>query len=171
MKKKIVLTAVIAILVALCTLCVVFYIKNQKAQVLIEQVPDIVLQTTDGQTANLVEITRDNVSVIFFFHPQCSFCAMEMKEILSHQTELENVCLVFVTTAEGEELSQFLEEYPISTMPHSTVLIDHNRDFVLTFNVKSPPTCYVYDKHQNLLKTLRGTTPVSKIIKTLDNLR
>lgn len=171
MKKKIVLISVISILASLCVLCVVFYLKHQKAQARIAQVPGITLRTMDGQMADLAGITRGKVSVILFFHPSCAFCGMEMKEILAHRNELEGINMVFVTTAEDDELTDFLEEYPIDEIPDGTVLTDHLRDFVITYNIKSPPTCFIYNSEQNLQKTIRGTTPVSEIIEIIDNLR
>uniref|UniRef100_S0DFM3 Thioredoxin domain-containing protein n=1 Tax=termite gut metagenome TaxID=433724 RepID=S0DFM3_9ZZZZ len=171
MKKKIILSIIALIVAALCVLCIVFYVKQKKQQALIAQVPEIALQTPDGQTVNLAQITRGNVSVIFFFHPECAFCGMEMKEILAHKNELRDANLVFITTAEGGELTKFLEEYPIDAMPNSTVLIDHNRDFVITYNVKSPPTCYIYDKNQKLQKTIRGTVPVDDISQIIRGLQ
>lgn len=171
MKKKIVLVAILTVLAVLCALCVIFYLKQQKAQARIAQVPGIELQTADGQTANLADVTRGAASVILFFHPQCAFCGMEMKEILAHQDELEDVHMVFVTTAEGDELAGFLAEYPIGAMQNGAALVDYDRDFVLAYNIKSPPTCYIYDRDQKLRKTIRGTVPVSEILKTINNLR
>lgn len=171
MKKKIILGSVGLILVALLTLCAVFYVKQQKARALIERVPAITMQTLDGQTADLAQVTKGKVSAILFFHPQCSFCGMEMKEVLAHRTELSDVNLVFVTFAEVDELAEFLDEYPIDDLPNGTVLIDHTGDFMTTYDLQSPPTCYIYDKEQKLQQTFKGTTPVSGILKTTSGLQ
>jgi thiol-disulfide isomerase/thioredoxin len=171
MKKMIVLTAVASLTVTLSVLCIIFYTKHQKAQARIVNIPSITLQTLEGQTADIAQITCDNVSVIFFFHPECIFCEMEIKEILAHQNGLVGVNIVFITTAENGELAKFLNEYPIGTIPNSAVLIDHDREFVITYNVKSPPTCYVYDEEQKLRKTIRGTVSVSDLTKIIHDLK
>jgi cytochrome oxidase Cu insertion factor (SCO1/SenC/PrrC family) len=170
MKKKIILGSAGITLAVLLVLCAVFYMKLKKAQALIENVPAIALQTPDGQTTDLTLITEGNISVIIFFHPQCSFCGMEMKEILAHKNELSGVNLIFVTFAQPDELTPFLDEYPMDSLSNGTVLIDHTGDFTTTYHLKSPPAGYVYDRKQKLQKTFRGTTPVSEILKITDSL-
>lgn len=113
MKKKIIRGSAGLILAVLLMLCAVFYVKQQKARTLIANVSAITLQALNGQTADLAQITKGKVSVIFFFHPQCAFCGMEIKEILAYRTALSEVNLIFVTFAEADELTQFLDEYPI----------------------------------------------------------
>jgi type IV secretory pathway VirB2 component (pilin) len=73
MKKKIILGSAGLILAVLLILCAVFYVKQKKGQALIENVPAIILQTLDGQTADLAQVAKGNISVILFFHPQCLF--------------------------------------------------------------------------------------------------
>lgn len=164
MAKKIILLTLILLATAVVALFVVQVVKHRQKLAPIRSLPAVELLTLDSMSYNTQAIyATGRPSVIVCFHPDCDFCGMEADEIIKHYKDLGDVNLLFVTFASAEETTSFLEQHPLDALPNAQVLLDPELEFFITFDVEFPPTCFIYDKHQQLVRRLKGTIAVDQL--------
>lgn len=164
MVKKFIKLGLILIATTIVALFGIQLIKYNQKLAPIRSLPAIELQTLDGLPYNTQALHRMyKPAVIVCFHPDCDFCGMEADEIIKHYKDLGDVKLLFVTFATAEETISFLEKHPLDAMPNAEVLLDPNLDFFITFDVDAPPMCFIYNRHQQLVKRLKGTVAVDQL--------
>ncbi|GHS84839.1 hypothetical protein FACS1894201_03790 [Bacteroidia bacterium] len=167
-KKRILTIVLITVTLLLVTLLSVQLGKHYNTVKMYRQLPDVTLLQMDSTAFCTSELKEINKSlVIFYFHPDCDFCQMEIESILKSQEKLHHTQLLFVSFALIEEIKPFLETFPIDTIPNVLIAMDNNLEFTNTFKPKSIPATYIYNAQGTLQKVLTGLSSLEVILKII----
>lgn len=139
-----------------------------KKNELIKKLSEVNLLILDTTLCNS-EILHDKLMplLIVYFHPECEFCSYEITELLKHKKNIDSIQLLFVTFASIEETKDYLLQYPIDQFTHVTIALDLKGEFANTFDVKSPPMIFIYDKNKKLIKKHKGIMAFKRLEKYL----
>lgn len=182
MKRKTIKTvglSVLAFCAIILSILLGFQIKRHNAEkaqreqieLKLQDFPCITLSTADSIPFNLGDLCAAEQSiVIFYFHPECEFCQLEINELLAQKELLDNVLPVFVTFASPNDVAEFERTNPISTIDNSVLLFD--RKFVLSteYGIQSPPQTLIYNGEGHLVKHFRGFVMINDLLQVLQGL-
>ena len=74
---------------------------------------------------------------------------------------------MFITLASTEIVEEFLEVYPLESIPDSYVLREEWPNIYKIFGVKGPPALFIYDETEKLMKRHMGATSIKTIVQEL----
>lgn len=173
MKRNLILVASVVIIAGL-----VFYIGIKSGSVsklsslLIEgtsqdKLPAFTFSTLETEEKINTEDLRPGVSfVICYFSPVCPFCKQQLYEIISNNTELENVPIYFLSSFTNAEVKPYFKDYNLSAYKNIVAGVDNSSAFARYYNIKTVPCLAFYDSKRNLKDVRIGVTN-SKIIKSI----
>ena len=182
MKRKTIKTvglSVVAVCAIVLFILLVFQVKRhyaEKAQreqqeLQLQTIPNITLSTVDSLPVNLGDLcATGQLTVIFYFHPECEFCQLEIKELLAHKELLDNVLPVFVTFASQNDVAEFEKTHPISTIDNSALLFDRKYALSAEYGIQSPPQTLIYNDEGHLVKHFRGFVMINDLLQVLQEL-
>lgn len=134
----------------------------------ITYIPEIVALTLEGEEININEqLDSRKRTAIVFFHPECEFCQQEINGIINRYSECRNVQWVFLTLAFPEEITPFLVDYPILTIPDAYLIRENWPNVCKRLNFTAPPEMLIYDKNGKLIKNHKGATSIRTIVDEL----
>lgn len=134
----------------------------------IKQLPQIKAFTIYGESFDSLEYLDSTMrTAVLFFHPECEYCQIELKGILANHLECRNVQWLFITLASTEIVEEFLEVYPLESIPDSYVLREEWPNIYKIFGVKGPPALFIYDETEKLMKRHMGATSIKTIVQEL----
>lgn len=146
--------------------------QREQQEMLLQTIPRITLLTADSLPVNLGDLCAiGQPIVIFYFHPECEFCQLEINELLAQKELLDNVLPVFVTTlASPDDVAEFEKTHPISSIDNAVLLFD--RKFVLSteYGIQSPPQTMIYNGEGHLVKHFRGFVMINDLLQALQEL-
>ena len=130
--------------------------------------PDVQAVTIDGEIFDLKqEIDSSKRTAILYFNPDCEFCQQEIKGIVSRYSECRNVQWVFYTLAQLAEVIPFANEYQISNVPDSYIILEEWPRLYKELNIKAPPELFIYDEHGEIMVHHKGATSINTIVEEL----
>ena len=134
----------------------------------ISYMPEIIALTLEGEEININEqLDPRKKTAVVFFHPECEFCQEEINGIIKRYSECQNVQWVFLTLALPEEITSFLAEYPILTIPDAFLIRENWPNVSRRLNFTAPPEMLVYDKNGKLINKHKGATSIRTIVEEL----
>ena len=134
----------------------------------IRYMPDIQAMDMDGNEIVLKnKLDPSKRTAILFFHPDCEFCQQEIKGIINRNSECRDVQWVFFTMAQPEEISSFLEEYPLNDIPDSFLIREDWPNVYKQLSLSNPPELIVYDEQGKLMVHHKGATSIKTIVEEL----
>ena len=134
----------------------------------IVQMPEIKAVTLSGEEfSSSKELDVSKRTAIMFFHPECEYCRKELEGVINHHKEMTNMQWLFLTLATEEEVQEFLQAYPLDTIPGSWVLREEWPDIHKQYQVKAPPALFVYDENGHLFYQHRGAVSIKTIVEKL----
>lgn len=142
--------------------------KRERALSKVRQIPVIDALTVYGDKFVSSEyLDSSKRTAIFFFHPECEYCQIELEGILTRNKECRNVQWLFLTLASEEIVESFLLDYPLETIPNSYVIREDWPDTYGQFGVKNPPALFVYNENGILINWHMGATSINTIVQEL----
>lgn len=158
--KIIIKYGVIILFLLLCIGLVVQMTQFYDNKEQVSEVPDIELMDFNtGNSVNIKSLIKEGAPCMFiFFHPECDVCVMETSQLISNQSEIEDVVKVFITTAKDDVIKSFVSNFQVLEMSNSYILIDENYKFGTKYNIQAPPVTIFYDKSGMLIKKVVGFT-------------
>lgn len=144
-------------------------VSRHKAKLLrIRKLPEVRALNIYGEEVVSTEMLDPSKrTVLMFFHPECEYCRKELEGILSRHQECRKVQWLFLTLAPSTVVEEYLMEYPLESIPGAYVL---REDWPVTyklFDVKGPPSLFIYDENGNLMKRFKGATSINAIVEEL----
>ena len=157
-KKRLVISvlAIICLAVAVLLFCRKFPNQEDGSGMML---PEITAIAYDGHLFELDKLEKVKKTVVFFFSPECDHCEEEIKYILDKRSQFEdkNIRWIFITMdILKDELSVFLESYPINTMLNTYVLLDNSLYYHNLFEAPGSPSVYIFDKSERLVHKING---------------
>lgn len=145
--------------------------QREQQEMLLQTIPRITLSTADSIPFNLGDLcATGQPTVLFYFHPECEFCQLEIKELLVQKELLDNVLPVFVTFASPNDVAEFEKTHPISTLDNSVLLFDRKFVFPTEYGIQSPPQTLIYNGEGHLVKHFRGFVMINDLLQVLQEL-
>ena len=165
--KKAIVFVVATIIIVLIVYIFFLFTKRYEVEVSIQYLPDIEVMAMDSSIIRLKTRQNNMPMIIFYFHPECEFCAIEIEELIKHKSKFENVQMIFVSFASINEIKEYLETYEINSFKHVLIANDYKGDLVSKLHVKAPPTCFIYENSLILKKKIKGLVSVTELLKYL----
>lgn len=168
MKIKIMLS--VLFLFVFMIIMIIFYINKNSTRVnLLENLQPVYLLTSDKKLYNIDFIeNKYEYMLIVYFHPECDFCNIEINNLLENKNNLQMLKILFITYASMEEIKQFILMNPICKSENITIVSDVKGEFANAYNIKSPPTNFIYDKNKKLIKVHKGMMSFEQLKKYLN---
>lgn len=168
MRKNLIRIIIILLSSLLLTCTGYLYIVRSKKIKPIKNMPEIKLMSLDSSIYKLNEIGNNKLpTILIAFHPDCNYCILECKELLSKAEALQKINIVFISFATPDEIFDFLKLYPINQLPNTQVYIDNNYEFFSIYNITSPPHCIIYNTNHQLVTQYKGLFTLEQIQKHL----
>lgn len=167
MKIKIILS-ILFLFISMIAI-IVFYINTNRIRMnLLENLRSVYLVTSDNRLYNMDFIDdKYEYILIVYFHPECDFCNIEINDLLENESDLKMLQILFVSYASIEEIKQFILMNPICISENITIVSDIKGEFANAYNIKSPPTNFIYDKNKKLVKIHKGMMSFKQLKKYL----
>lgn len=137
----------------------------------ISDMSELCKMNLDTLLCNYDNNSVDNMPcLVIYFHPECNLCGMEIDELLRYKSKLDNIRLFFISFASIAEIKEYILNFPVGQFHYLTIASDIQGDFVNTFEVKSPPMNFLYDRKGKLVKIHKGIFPYKKLNRCLNKL-
>jgi thiol-disulfide isomerase/thioredoxin len=165
--KKIILSSLpLFVLLTLCYFGYQTYQKNEVKKVFKNQIKHLPLPTIFQWIENQPSANK-NPTVVLFFHPECEHCQYEAKIITEKQKEFMGVNLWWISFADSTIIRTFSKKYGLDDIPNSYVAHLSAEKITQTFGSNTIPHIFIYNKEQVLQKHFKGETKVEAILKYL----
>lgn len=170
MKKKIILSSIVVIILAL------FYFGYQaiqKRSVLnaveekTKRLPNLSFYNIDETIFNYVNEYKQQ-TLIIYFHPECEHCQYEAKQIFDNKDQFNRTQILMISPAPLTQIKQFTTDYQLTTISNLRVLWDKERKFETYFGAATFPTVFIYSKQNQLQKKYKGEVKIEAILKHLE---
>jgi hypothetical protein len=137
-------------------------LKNEK----LSSLPSFSFITMDETNFNSSVIKTGPVLIIRF-HPECDHCQYEISEILKSDIPGLVTKFLLISSAPGDSISKFLNQFHYSDYPTVIPLADTNDSFSSVFGKDIVPSNYIYNKELKLVKIIFGEVKIETIRKYL----
>ncbi len=127
--------------------------KYKRTLAIGSNLPDVELIHIDGQLFKIKSISNEK-HVIVFFSTKCPFCRNKFVEIEKDSRLRSSINFVFVAKNEGENLQEFLNEFPM-VRKDEIILIDQHASYLEGFGSSSVPNTFIY-RNKKLVKNIKG---------------
>jgi peroxiredoxin len=166
MKKMIILGCIGAAFIFLIGATAILFKKKHDFRQTITDLPSFcLLRALDNMPFCSTQLVKDKSVVLMYLHPECDICHIESQQMLHKMEKMNNIQWILVSFAEKNSLNQFALTYQLNTIPDLTILMDTKFELHYRLQVKSIPSCYIYDRQHQLVKTIRGMTKLETIIQ------
>lgn len=114
-------------------------------------IPDIELLLPDSTTlVNTALIPSGKPIVLFYFGPYCSYCQIEMVEIISNIKYLENIQFYLISPYSIVDIRKFSTAYNIEKYRNVVVGMDRKYNFGRYFKTENIPFLAIYNSDRKL---------------------
>ena len=128
--------------------------------------PDFCLpQAVDSMLFCNTQIAQDRPVVLLYFHPECDFCRNEIQQIQQKMDNSGGIQLILISNAGKYGLRQFAATYQLDIVPDLTILMDQQLEMYDRLQVKSIPSCYIYDRRHQLVAVKQGAMKLEILIR------
>lgn len=165
--RNFILAAVGIVAVALGVLLAIGFRKHNEKQASIRHIPDITINTIEGDTFSLSETRPGRKTAILFFSTDCEFCRKEIEGIIAAKEMHDGIEWVFVTISPLDDLESFLIDYPLESIPGAKVCREDYPELHITMNVTAPPSLFIYDADGDIEHYKRGAVSIKTILEWL----
>lgn len=137
------------------------YLKSPK-------IPDFTITNVSDSSLFSNKDLKKNVSTIFIiFNPDCEFCQHETIDLLKNINRFKNSQIVMVSFMPYKMLTQFYNQYKITSFPKITMGRDDKFFFLKFFKLKIIPSTIVYDKNGNFKKAFNQRVDMEPLLNEL----
>ncbi len=133
----------------------------------IQRMPQITLCTIDGEVFSPANLTPLKNTAILFFSPDCEFCQKEIDGILANASSFTGTIWIFVTLSSRDDLTGFLMERPIGSIPDAKICMEETPRLFTTFDVTAPPSLFIYNAYGKLEHHKYGAVSIKTILEWL----
>jgi len=162
MDKKKVTKIAIRGLIGVVLILLAFFIsrkmikEREKGQQILA-LPEMKLNEIDGDSIALAQTdTRNKTLIINYFNTHCDFCQHEIKDFREHVHLFPKTKIMLVSAQEADTLKKFRKSYSLDSISQMKVYQCKYMKFTEHFGDVVPPTTFVYDSNQRLIKKYKG---------------
>ena len=101
--------------------------------------------------------------VMFYFNPDCPYCRTELRDIIQHNNEFNNIMFYLLTAYPYGDVKRFSNEFHLKEYANITIGIDYTNYLYKYLYIPSVPYLAIYDKEKRLKQVLMGKTDYKKI--------
>ena len=166
MKKRILLGCIGAAFILLIGSIAILLKKKRDFNQTITDLPSFCLpQALDSMSFCSKQLLKDKSVVLMYLHPECNICHIESQQMHPKMKKMNNIQWILVSFAEKDSLNKFSSTYQLNEIPDLTILMDSKFELYDQLQVKSIPSCYIYDRQLKLVKIIRGMAKLETIIQ------
>ena len=169
--RKILIFIVITIFILLISFTVYgIFIKTMKKEnneKSISRLPSFSFITLEGNSFDSRTIFEGPVLIVRF-HPECDHCSYEISQIMKSKIHESCGKILFVTSAEMNDVVRFMSQFETSEKGGVITLLDTSSVFNNIFGKDVIPSNYIYNKRLELVKALYGEYKTETILKYLN---
>lgn len=130
--------------------------------------PEIELQTTDGELVNLREFSNDNVSVINIWASWCPHCHRSMPILEQAQSDYPSVRFILVNQGEtASTVNQYFDEHGFE---FDHLLLDPLARLANAIGSRGVPTTLIIDAENNIINVHTGGLSAARLEALLGHL-
>ena len=111
------------------------------------------------------QLAEDKPVVLMYFHPECDICQIEAQQIQQKQDIINTIQWIFISYAERDSLNKFATTFHLNNIPKLTILMDSQLELYNRLQIKSIPSCYIYNRRHQLVKVIKGIERIENIIQ------
>lgn len=164
MKQRSLFIRVIIFFVTLAGFIALFYYKDTNAYY---NLPVLEFKTINGNTIETKDFINDNIPcAILFFHPDCSFCENEIKEVLASCVKGSNYEWLMITVASKDQAELYFHSFNIDIARNIHIISEEESlQAYRIYDVSSPPAIFIYNSNGKLIWHRKGETKSGEIAK------
>lgn len=102
-------------------------------------------------------------TVFFYFGPHCPYCHEQMKEIIDHMDELEDINFYLITPAPYREMMEFYKQYSLEEYPNVVMGRDSINFFGDYYKAPGIPFLAIYRKDKIMHEAYVGKLDADEI--------
>lgn len=130
-----------------------------------ELLPNINVLLSDSVTnLNIASIPAGRPIVLFYFGPNCPFCELEIKEIISNIRRVRDIDFYLLTPYSYGEMRKFYEKFNIRRYDNITVGVDYGFKFGEYFKTQTVPYLAIYNNRRKLNEAFLGNVKIDQIL-------
>jgi len=115
---------------------------------------------------NTGDLKKGKPTVLFFFGPDCPFCAEQMDSIKKHMGEMEDVQFVLFTGEGFEGMKRFIQNHDLTKYKNVVVGRDTADYFARTFKATGYPYTAFYGEDKKLRCVFVGRMKIEQLVST-----
>jgi len=165
-KRHIILSCVVVLFLILLGASMFLLKQKQDFKLSIADIPEFCLQqATDSLPFCNTQLAKGLPIVLMYLHPECEVCHTEARQMQQKACNAENIQWVLISYANRDSLNKFATIFHLHDIPRLTILMDSQLTLHSRLQVKSIPSCYIYNSQHQLVKVIQGMGRVEKIIQ------
>jgi hypothetical protein len=128
--------------------------------------PNYSVMLHDGKSiVNPRKIVKGRKAVMVFFDPYCPHCRDQIREIITHKVEIDDIIFFFITSFPNSQMEAFIKEFSLDE--YSNIIVGRDVHFQLEdyFKIKAVPYVAIYGEDMKLKHTHAGGMKFVEIIK------
>jgi peroxiredoxin len=131
----------------------------------VSAIPEFCLpQATDSTFFCETQLASKQPVVLMYFHPECELCQSEIQQVSKKAIQMENIQWILVSNASRETVNAFAETHGLLPIHNMRILIDTDMNLCDYLQLKSIPSCFVYNRRHRLVKVIYGLVRAENII-------
>ncbi len=147
----------------------VWQIIKKKAQPTqqLSQFPALPFYSIIDSIAQTSKTWQGKSVVLIYFNSTCEYCQYEAAQIAKQIDSFQSVVVVWFSIEDVAKIKQFATTYQLANQPSVVFAKVLPQDLSKYFGGVSPPSIWIFDKNQQLVKHFKGETKIEAIVKYL----
>jgi thiol-disulfide isomerase/thioredoxin len=130
--------------------------------------PSFSMKLTDDKTVlNTDSIESGKPFVILFFSPYCPTCRAEIRDLIDHNTQKEDLKFYLLTNHPINDLKKFSSEFQLNKYKNIVAGVDFKNYYASYLFITTIPYLAIYDKEKRLRQVMVGKTGYEEVKKII----
>jgi len=138
-------------------------IEEQEKKQQIVRLPEMELKKIDDSISLAATNDYKKTLIINYFNTHCDFCQHEIKDFTQHLNMFPKTKFMLVSAQKTDTLQKFRNSYSLDSISQMEVYQCMYMKFTEQFGDVVPPTTFVYDSNQRLIKKYKGQIRASVV--------
>jgi peroxiredoxin len=138
-------------------------VQEQEKRQQILELPEMKLKEIGDSVSTALMGKNHKTLIINYFNTHCDFCQHEIKDFKQHLHLFPGTNFMFVSAQKTDTLQKFRNSYSLDSISQMEVYQCKYMKFTEQFGDVVPPTTFVYDSNQRLIKKYKGQIRASVV--------
>lgn len=168
-KNIIIIIIIILFCLLVGSISFLLFCKQNKEENMImnAKYPESELLNMQGEKVKLCERDYNHPMFMLYFNSGCEYCESIIDDLLKNSKKFNNIQLIFISFEDKNDIKSYFKYHDLHKFKYCEVYSDVRMDLAKELNITAPPTYFIFDNNNNLIKSSKGVINANGILNII----